>query len=294
MAFETTADLEPTTSIIGQPRATRALEFGMGLKSKGYNIFVMGSPGTGRSMAIRHFLQQRCRREPTPNDWIYVHNFEVAHRPQPISLPPGQGALFSERLKGMIEAVQLALTQAFESSSYRDAVHALEEKLSEEREEQLSALERKATDQGFDLQETPSGLMVTVVPEEEAGDANGGNGEAQARRDTRRALQVELQHILRELRLLERDARDKRRELDQQVTEAAIQDEFDGLREQYTDQPALLAYLDAARADLLDQVIRAAPGLDEKDLDQMVDLRRYEANVLIDNSADEGAPVIVQ
>ena len=125
LSFETTADLEPTTAIIGQPRATKALEFGMGLKSKGYNIFVTGSSGTGRSTAIRHFLQERCSLEPTPDDLLYIYNFEISHRPKAINLPPGHGPAFAEHMKKLIEAVQLALTQAFESSSYRDAVHIL-------------------------------------------------------------------------------------------------------------------------------------------------------------------------
>lgn len=292
LSFETTAELEPTTAIIGQPRATRALEFGMGLKSKGYNIYVMGSPGTGRSMAIRHFLQQRCRREPTPPDWVYVHNFETSHRPKAISLPPGEGPVLAERMRQLIESVQLALTQAFESDSYRKAILALEEKLAEQRERLLDPLERKATNQGFDLQETPSGLMVTL--QDEDGEGNSGNGEALVRRDLQRALQVELQDILRELRRIERESREEREKLDHEVIEAATHDEFDGLRDQYTAQPDITAYLDAVRADVLEQFTKAAPAMDDKDLEQAVDLRRYEVNVLVDNGAAEGAPVIVQ
>lgn len=280
-------------AIIGQPRATRALEFGMGLKSKGYNIFVTGSIGTGRSTAIRHFLQERCVLEPTPDDLLYVYNFDAVHRPQVINLPPGQGSAFAEHMKQLIEAIQRALTQAFESNSYRDAVHALDQKLIAQREERLDALERKATEQGFELQETPSGLTITAA-EEDAGESVGVNGDQQVRRETQRTLQVELQNLLREVRIVERDAREERRVLDNQVTEAAIQDDFDASRELYADQPVILTYLDAVREDLIDQVTRAAPGLDEKDLDQLVDLRRYEVNVLVNNSDSKGAPVIVQ
>lgn len=294
LAFETTADLEPTTAIIGQPRATKALEFGMGLKSKGYNIFVMGSPGTGRSTAIRHFLQERCGREPTPDDWLYIYNFEMPHRPQAIHLPPGQGAIFADHMKRLVENVQLALLQALESSSYRDAVHALEQTLLERREGMLDELDRKASDQGFDLQDTPSGLMVTAIIEEEAAEVVVTNGEQQARRDTQRALQGELQGILREVRVLEREAREERRRLDHEVAEAAIQDEFDTLREQYVKQEVIRDYLDAIREDLLDQVTRAAPGMDDKEFDQLIDLRRYEVNVMVDNSAGAGAPVVVE
>jgi predicted ATP-dependent protease len=289
LPFETTAEVEPTTAIIGQPRATRALEFGMGLKSKGYNIFVMGSSGTGRSMAIRHFLRERCGTEPTPPDWVYVHNFDAAHRPRAMSLAPGQGALLAERMKKLVENVQLALIQALESESYRRTVQALDQKVAEQREEKLDGLERKAGEQGFDVQETASGLMVTADE-----DAESGNGASTGRRDAQRALQAELQDILRELRHMEKDAREERQKLDRDVADTATKDEFDAVRALYEDQPPLQAFLDAVRDDLLDQVSRAAPGLEEKELDQLVDLRRYEVNVLVDNSADEGAPVIVQ
>jgi predicted ATP-dependent protease len=294
LSFETTTDLEPTTAIIGQPRATKALEFGMGLKSKGYNIFVMGSPGTGRSTAIRRFLQERCSQEPVPDDWLYLYNFESVHRPQAIALPPGEGVVFANRMKQLVENLQIELTQALESNSYRDAVHLLEQKLVEQREERLDALERKATEQGFTIQEAPSGLVVVPATDEDGAEANDANGEHQARREAQRALQVELRNILREIRATERETREERRKLDQEVAEAAIQDEIDALREQYAERSVLANYLDALRADLLDQVTRAAPTMEDKDLDQVIDLRRYEVNVLVDNSASEGAPVIVQ
>jgi lon-related putative ATP-dependent protease len=291
--FETTAELEPTTAIIGQPRATRALEFGMGMKSKGYNIFVMGSPGTGRSMVIRHFLQQRCRTEPTPDDWVYLYNFETNGRPLPIALPPGQGVIFRNNMKNFAEGLQITLNQALESSTYRDTIHNLEHRLDEQREGMLDALERKANEQGFNLQDMQSGLVV-VAQDGESTEPDEANGELQARRETQRALQVELQNIWREIRRLERESREERRQLDREVAELAIRDEFETLRENYTGVDEVLAYLDAVWEDLLEQVARAAPTLDEKDLDQTLDLRRYEVNVLVDNSAAHGAPVIVQ
>lgn len=310
LPFETTADLTPTTAIIGQPRATRALEFGMGLKSTGYNIFVMGSIGTGRSTAIRHFLQERCSRETTPDDWLYVHNFEAEHKPQAINLPPGQGSIFAERMSQLIESSQIALVKALESSSYRDGVRALEQKTIGRREEMLDALDLKATELGFSIEDTPSGLIVIELSE--ANDDNGDNSNSNdlnpssetnndqnsynqpLRRDTLRALQAELQDILREVRILDRNAREERRQLDQQVAEATIKDEFDTILEQYAEQTVILDYLNAVRADLLEQVTRCAPSLDEKEFDQLADLRRYEVNVLVDNSADNGSPVIVQ
>lgn len=298
LTFETTAELEPTQAIIGQPRATKALEFGMGLKSKGYNIYAMGSPGTGRSMAIRHFLRQRCVREPVPDDWIYVHNFDAPHRPRPIRLPPGQGTTFEETLAQLIEHVQDAVTQAFESAAYRDAVQALETQLDEQREQLIVDLEQQATEQGFGLQESPAGLVIADTGAgATSGDApanSDANGEPAKRREAQRALQLQLQSVLREGFRMERDMRDERRKLDEEVAEAALRAEFDPVREQYAGREEIAGYLNRVREDLQEQITRAVSRWDERDTEDLVDLRRYEVNVLVDNSAAEGAPVIVE
>ena len=236
----------------------------MGLKSKGYNIFVKGSSGTGRSMAIRHFLRERCGREPTPPDWVYLYNFDAPHRPKAMSLAPGQGTVLAERMKQLMENVQLALIQAFESESYRRTVQALDQKVPERREELLDALERKATAQGFSLRETASGLTIAAAED----DAEGGNGnseangdsDAAARREQLRALQAELQDILRQLRHLERDGREERQQLDREVADAATREEFATLLAQYEDQPDVAAYLADVQEDLLDQISRAGSG----------------------------------
>ena len=294
LPFETTAELEPAKAIIGQPRATKALEFGMGLNSKGYNIFVLGSQGTGRSTAIRNFLQARCSQEPTPDDWLYVYNFETTHRPQAITLSPGKGNVFAADMKELVETLQRALLKAFESSFYREAVHALEQKLIEQRQTLTDPFEAKAVEQGFSVQESPSGLVVSPLTEDKDSEGAGTGSEPPIRRDIQRALQVELQNIIRELRVLERDVREERQKLDREVAESAIKDEFDPLREKYAEQEVILKYLEGVRDDLIEQAAKAAQSLDEKEFDQLVDLRRYEVNVLVDNGDGQGSPVVVE
>ena len=88
---ETTADLVRETTIIGQKRGVQAIEFGIGLKSPGYNIFVTGESGTGRTTAIKRFVEQRAAHDPVPDDWIYVHNFTTAHKPTALRVPAGRG-----------------------------------------------------------------------------------------------------------------------------------------------------------------------------------------------------------
>ena len=99
LAFETTADVEPATSIIGQPRGVQAIEFGLDMKSAGFNIYVLGESGTGRTTAIQHFVESKAAGDPPAPDWIYVHNFAEPDKPLAISFPPGDAQDFFRRLR---------------------------------------------------------------------------------------------------------------------------------------------------------------------------------------------------
>ncbi|MEZ4515443.1 MAG: ATP-binding protein [Chloroflexota bacterium] len=301
LPFETTAEVTPTRELIGQPRAARALEFGMGLKSKGYNIFATGEAGTGRSPAIRDFLQARCGTEAVPDDWVYVYNFDTPHRPLPLPLPAGQGKAFQEVMKHLVDGMKLSLLQVLESYSYRQIVRELEEGFDKQRLTLLEPLERKATEQGFRLEEIPSGLIVKPI----SGNDNHNNNsedaasepspeEQQHQRELQRALQVELQESLRQLRRLERETLERRKDNDREAIDAALSDDFEAARAQYTDQTPILDYLDQVRENLLEQVSGSAVAIEEEGLEEVIDLRRYEVNLFVDNSATEGAPVIVE
>ena len=92
--FECTSELSPLEETIGQDRALRAIEFGVEIKSHGYNIYALGPGGTGRTTFIKSFLKDKAREIPTPDDWCYVYNFSDPHRPNAIRLSAGKGAEF--------------------------------------------------------------------------------------------------------------------------------------------------------------------------------------------------------
>src|SRR6185312_3687213 len=84
--FETTLELSASDDVLGQPRALRAIDFGINMPSPGYNIFIVGGPGTGRTPAIQNYLARHAPQEPAPSDWAYVHNFADAYRPIALKL----------------------------------------------------------------------------------------------------------------------------------------------------------------------------------------------------------------
>ncbi|MBK8933950.1 MAG: AAA family ATPase [Chloroflexi bacterium] len=293
--FETTAELPPSTHIIGQPRGTHAIEFGIGIQSQGYNIYILGPMGTGRATAIERFLQDRTATQPPPADWIYVHNFSLPHQPRAIELPAGQGSVFQARMAALIARISEDLPTAFETETYKDAIQAARNAFDAQQDALLMALQEKATAQGFGLIKTASGVTIAPVrhgqqltPTELQ---NMSLAEQQELENLLESLSEELEETLYQVYQLETGMRQQIQEIDRTVAEAAVQHHFAELHETYQAHPEVLLYLDEVHQDVLDQIDDFAPQLDSE---EEISLRRYEVNLVVDNSKTDGAPVIVE
>jgi lon-related putative ATP-dependent protease len=293
--FETTKDLPVTLDIIGQPRGTRAIEFGIGIQSHGYNIFVLGEPGTGRFTTLRRFLESRTKDEQTPPDWVYVHNFDVPHKSNAIALPSGEGAAFKQRMAELIRDVKELLPQAFAAESYQDTIKTVQQDFEKRQNKMLAAFREKSVANGFDLAQTATGFALVPVAN---GQALSPEQLQQMPPDQRIALDeahqdlaAELEAVLGEIYDLETETRTKLRQIDQDVAETAVQPNFETLKQSYEDQNEVMDYLDAVHQDVLNQVADFAPPADRK---EAIDLRRYEVNLLVEHPRTEGAPVVIE
>lgn len=119
LGFETTAEVKLLTQFVGQERAFEALHFGLGIKSRGYNLYAMGPSGIGKHSLVRMMLELYARRRPVPADWCYVHNFDVAEEPIALELPSGLGIVFQQDMKELIEEIGTSLLAVFESDEYQ-------------------------------------------------------------------------------------------------------------------------------------------------------------------------------
>ena len=119
MGFSTTADLEDLGEVLGQDRAMTAIEFGIAIDHPGYNIFCVGSPGTGKHTIVMSHLQKAATARSAPDDWCYVHNFRKPKEPRAIGLPAARGREFSEAMVDLVEELRAAIPAAFEGEDYR-------------------------------------------------------------------------------------------------------------------------------------------------------------------------------
>lgn len=294
-SFQSTAELSPVTAIIGQPRGTRAIEFGVGIRSHGYNIFVLGAEGTGRSTAIRQFLEERTRQQPPPSDWIYVHNFAVSYQPNAIALPAGLGARLQNDMHHLVNNLAQDLPQAFQTDAYEEAVETVRRQVEQQQNELLQAVRLQAAEAGFALLQTASGFGLASVRDGRPLDAREVQmlpvEQQQALQEAQQALADELEQALRRMQRLELDARQRVKEIDQEAAATAVQHLFQRLRDAYAEHSEVIEFLDAAYRNLLGQVAEASPGLDDQDT---IDLTRYEVNLFVDNSQTPSAPVVIE
>src|SRR5574340_734474 len=107
-SFGTTADIEDLTEILGQMRAMDAIRFGTGIRHDGYNLFVLGPSGIGKSSVVRQFLEQKASGEHKPDDWCYINNFSQPHKPQVLRLPSGRGEELRQRMEKLVDYLRSA------------------------------------------------------------------------------------------------------------------------------------------------------------------------------------------
>jgi len=305
MACETTEEMAPLTEIIGQERAVRALKFGLDIKERGFNIYVAGLPGTGRATAVKDFLEEVAKTKPVPHDWCYVNNFQNPYEPRAMKLPPGAGKVFQENMKSFVDEARRALPKAFESEDYAEKREATTKAIEAESQELFAQLNSKAQKEGFIIQSTPIGLLlIPVIEGRPMTDQELMALDSRTReeiQERRRRLQTEFRSAMRQLRDLGTRTNEEIKKLNREVALYTIGDLITDLMEKYKDFAGVTAYLEEVRGDILDNITQfirepkaqqrlpfSAPWMKE------LPFRKYEVNVIVDNSGLKGAPVVVE
>ena len=217
-SFKTTDELEDLEVIIGQERAVDAIQFGIGIRRDGYNLFALGPSGTGKRTTIGRFLDQQAAAEPIPPDWCYVNNFKQPNQPRALSLPPGRGIELKKDVEQLVEELLTAIPAAFETEDYRTRRQEAEEELKERQEEAFSEVQKLAQEQSIALLRTPVGLAFAPMKEGEVVSPEEFQKLPEEEREQYQKaisdLQKRVQDTVPQVRQWERDARQKVKELD--------------------------------------------------------------------------------
>ncbi len=318
LPFRTTADLTPHAGVLGQERAVEALRFGTRIKRDGYNLFVHGPQGTGRHTTVREYLERAARDEDVPADWVVLNNFEDAQKPLSVELSPGRGGALREDMSNLIEELKTAIPAAFDSEDYRARRQAVDEEFKEKQEHALEELAEAAKEKSVALARTPVGLALAPMKDGEVVSPEAFQGLPEEERRRLEAdievLQGELRATVRQIPEWDKERRNRVRDLNRDVSAFAVGHMIEALKERYEGFPRVVAYLEAVSADITDNVDvfladhqaqtqphmqpppgpPGVPGGPPPQVQASMAFRRYEVNLLVDNSANGGAPVVYE
>jgi predicted ATP-dependent protease len=309
LGFATTADLEPIEDIVLQDRAVEAVEFAIGMRREGYNLFVQGPEGSGRSTLLRQALGAAALRDPVPDDWCYVHSFDDPQHPRAIRLPAGRGRQLRDALSRLVAELRVALPAAFDSEAYRNRREALEASIRERRDAALQAFDARAHESEVTLLRTPLGVGLAmtrgdeVLPPDEFRTLPPDEQERR-RRDMAR-LEADLEVIVRHLPSWEKEGREQLAALDREVVRTTATPLVEAVREAFADIAEVIAHLVDLEADIVAHTAEFVvpsgagetappPALRALMGDEGSTLRRYAVNLIVDHAGDSGAPVVYE
>lgn len=303
--FETTADLPPLEGTIGQDRALTAIDFGLGIKNSGFNLFILGYPGSGRSSTIKKILKSRAGDMPVPDDWCYLHDFENGTGAVAIRLPAGRGQEFKKDVEHLVERLAEDVPKIFESKDYQDRKSEISAEYQEKKKQLFQQLEKEAGQGGFTLQQTASGWILVPLKEgkplsQEEFDQL--DDEEKTEIESRGGkLQGRINEVLSEIRELDEELREKLLDMERETLFYCMGHLFEDLEKKYAEFEPVLNHFAKCKQDIIDQVEEFRPkkeprlaiaGLGAKQ--EGPDFQRYQVNLLVDNAEQQGAPVVYE
>jgi predicted ATP-dependent protease len=312
--FECTKDLAPLQEFVGQERATRAVEFGINMANMGYNIFVAGLTGTGKTSMVKAYIEriikdQEARGETFQlDDWCYLYNFKEPDSPQIVSLPQGKGKVFREEMTALLDKIRQRLGQAFSSEEYKGQRQKIGEEVQAEQQKLFEEISGEARRQGFIFQMTPSGPALIPMKEDRPMQEQ---EYLALDEDTRKQLESKQAELLKKLKsnfetatAIQTKATERLKKLDKEIGEYTVSGSFGSLFEQYSDWPKITQYLAELKSYVLDN-LEFFKGTEEPvhpmlgvPLSQAVGGRNpflpFHVNVFVDNGEAKGSPVIVE
>ena len=307
-SFCSTAELEPLEGIIGQDRAVKAFDFGLHVKIKGYNIYMSGPSGTGKTTYAKASTERLAATEEVPLDWCYVYNFQNPRSPLALSFPAGEGRKFRDDMSELVQLFQTELQKVFRTEDYEKQKTELLRGFDEKRDALMDQMSKEAVENDFQVKITNSGIyfMPVVdgkpVGEEEYDDL------AEDVKDVieknSQIVQEKASAIMRDIRELDKESKRCVDQLDYKVGMFAIGHHVSAVQEKYEQNEKAVAYINAVKEDVLENISQffedeedgeeglasLLPMLSKKQPEDVT--LKYKVNLIVDNSETEGAPVV--
>ena len=237
LPFKTTAGIDTFDGIIGQDRAVNSMKFGLKMKVRGYNIYMAGPTGTGKTSFAKQLVNEIAQTKPVPDDWCYIYNFSKPNQPMAINLPAGMGKIFQQDMEQFVKTIKQEINKAFDNEDYEKEKSQILEEFNNKKEELLEQLSKDAEKQGFQVKTGNSGIYFLPIiegrtlNEEEYSELDDETKSLISERTN--VLQLDTLDIIRKLKNNDKQAEEKVLEWENKIALLAIGVHIDDLKEKY-------------------------------------------------------------
>lgn len=307
--FEKIKEVADTTNLVyGQDRGIKALEFGVNVDLKGYNLYLEGPAGVGKTMYTKKFLQTRALKEKIPNDWCYIYNFDDPNEPIAVSLPAGQGKVFQETMDSFIRNIRRDIKKTFNNDEFEKEKKVIKQEFEAKKDAILAKLNDKTLKQGFQVKSAQNGIYMMPVYEGKTVEEEEYEKlplEVKSEFESKsQVVQEMIFDTLSELKLIENKADKKIDEWQSNVALLTVNIHINNVKSNYKRNKKINTFLDNVKKDILKNINTFMMPESSNDSKQPVPPQmkamqnnepwlNYRVNLFVDNSHLEGAPVIM-
>jgi lon-related putative ATP-dependent protease len=305
LGFASTDEVAPLEGTVGQERGLEAIALGLALEADGFNLYIAGPSGSGRTTTAQRMLTRVAGARSPAADWCYLHNFDEPSQPLAVKLATGRGPVLAHDLDELIVDCRREIPRVFEGEQYRQRRAKLTEEVQQQREALFDPVRALAQRVGFAIEFTPMGAATVPLLEPgkpltpEAFELLPDVKKAEIRANGQ-ALARQTEEVLLVVRRVERDAHERLRALDREAVSFAVGHLLDAFRAKYADMQPVIEHLDHIQADLvahLDEFRATQPDPPPPPMPGMLtehDFERYRANVVVTHDSEAGAPVVFE
>ena len=303
--FSSTEELPPLDMTIGQERALAAIDFGLGINDSGFNLFILGHPGSGRSSTIKKILENKAEQQDIPSDWCYVYDFNDGSNPKHIRLPAGKGPELKKDLEKLVERLSEEVPKCFDSKEYQEQKKKISQAYQEKKKKLFQPLEKLAQQNGFSIQQAPNGLVLVPLKDGKPISQKDFEELSASQRDDidqkGTMLQEHIDDFLMNIRKVDDELREKILNIAREVLLYTIGHLFETLESKYSCHRSVIEHFGRCKKDIIKQIDELhdqeqpsinIPGLTPQKRGPSFD--NYRVNLIIDNTSLEGAPVIYE
>jgi predicted ATP-dependent protease len=306
--FETTDSCKKSKEIIGQKRALKSIQTGLDIKGRGYNIFITGMVGTGRTTTIKKFLDKIEKTKETPNDILYVYNFKSPDEPTLIMLPAGKGKHFRNDMNNLINVLKRDIPELFKSKFYTEKRNSIVENQQKKQKKILKQFEDEVSKEGFTVIQVQIGTFVKpdLVPvidkkpisfDKLAQLVNENKFPKKKFNELKvkyESLTDKLEKVFNELREIEEQTHEMLKKWDEKSIIPVISEMVSKVRNKY-DSEKIEKYLNNVEEDLTKDIdLFKNQKTQQKEKLPINPFVKYRVNLLVDNAEREGAPIIME